>query len=229
MKRILLYSLFFIILCCPLFSQYIDNKVNFYFSYNTGQYSGNNNINKKGFIYPSLYSNYKNLSGYTIKSLFKGGQLFNLGLGIDYLSASGWKAPKYNYYSNSLNAQYSIAPIIQFHNKFTDTGFSNRVKVFFEIGPTIGLSELELSNQLIDIEGSSGIVSSQKKSTELFYAIKGNAGFELSLTRVIGVSLAYSFQPGWIRSDLYQDTQFSSALLNLGLFIKFKKDKLFFY
>lgn len=210
-------------------AQLIDNKINIYLGYNLSAFHGKETAKESSFISPSLYSNYNDLMELSLKALVKRNKFYSLGIGFNSLNASGWKMASSQIYNNSKIQQYSLSPTIQIHNKFAETGIFNRISIFFEIAPTIGLSGLTLANPLFNIQGQNGIVSQPMNSRDIFYGIKSNAGFELSITRAFGMFFSYSIQQNWIKSKLYNDNKFSCSNLGLGLVVRLEKDKRFYY
>lgn len=209
-------------------AQQIDNKVNIYCGYGFGSFYGKEMITEDNFISPSLFANYQNLSGISLKGLVSGNKILGFGLGLDYLTASQWELQGYIDYSKSGVNLYSISPVIQFHTKYTERELTNRIKAFFEIAPTIGLSKLTLSTPLFDIQ-SEEIFSQPLESNAMYYGVKGNAGLEIIITRAIGLSLSYSYQQSWVSSIYYPDKHFANSLLNFGIFLRLKKDQRYFY
>jgi hypothetical protein len=211
------------------YAQLLDNKVNLSIGYGRGAFHGNKIIKEGSFISPSLYSNYNELMELSFKVLMKRNKHYSLGLGFNNLHASGWKNDKSQIYNGSRMEQNSISPIMQIHNKYSENGILRRIRVFLEIAPAIGFSGLNLANSIIEIQGNSGMVSQPMSRHDIFFGIQGNTGFELSVTRDAGFYVLYSYNQNWIKSKLYNDNNFSFSALGLGLVIRFKKDKRFYY
>jgi hypothetical protein len=227
MRRIILIAIL-LFLSHSGHAQLLDNKINMYIGYNTGAFLGKESVNKGSFIFPSLYSNFHDLMILSFKTIVKGNQYYSFGVGFNNLYASGWETDKSQIYNNSMIKQYSLSPIIQIHNKYEETGIFNRITGFFEIAPTIGLSNLTLEYPLFDIQDQNGNISQPMSSYDIFYGIKCDVGFNLAITRAFGIYFAYSIQHNWINSKLYNDNQFSSSQLGLGLVIRFEKDKRYY-
>lgn len=216
-------------------AQLLDNKINIYIGYNQGAFHGKEMVNEGSFISPSLYPNYNDLTELSFKALVKRNKFYSLGLGFNNLNASawnttsGWNMVSFRIYNNSKIKQYSLTPTIQIHNKFAKTGVFNRIKLFFEIAPTIGLSELTLVYPLFDIQNQNEIVSQPMNSRDIFYGIESNVGFELSITRTFGLFFSYSIQQNWVKSKLYNDNKFFCSNIGLGLVIRLIQNKRFYY
>jgi len=210
-------------------AQVIDNKVNIYAEYIIGIFHGKELIEEKNFIYPSLYNNLKDIDGISLKWLYKNHQHISLGINVILLQASNWEYTGHSEYHGSKIKMQSISPTIQFHSKFSETNIFNRGRVFIEIGPTVGLSKLTLSNPLFDIQNEKDAVSIPMKSNDIFYGLTGNVGLEWAITQLIGIYITYSLQFNWVTSKLYNDNQFTSSQLGIGIIMKFKKDKRYFY
>jgi len=207
----------------------MDNKFNIYAEYITGIFHGKDLITEKNFVYPSLYNNLKDLSGITLKMLYKNNQNISWGLGVTRLQASNWSFTDHIEYQGSEVKLQSISPIIQFHNKYSESKFFNRGKFFIEIAPAIGQSDLSLTNSPFTIQNSNEIIAPPKESSDLFFGIKGSAGLEWTFAQSTGMVISYSLQQSWIKSKLYNDSHILSSQLSIGIFLKLKKDKRFFY
>jgi hypothetical protein len=210
-------------------AQLIDNRIDLSLGVGYISFFGDRKIKEDNFISPSLYPNYSDLRELSFKVLVKQNKLYSLGLSLNSLDASGWKNSGSSLYDNSKIKQVGLSPVMQIHTKFTEIGVFNRIKIFLEIAPTIGLSELALSNQLFDIQDQNGSVPQPMDSRDLFYGIKSNVGFELSLTRAFGLYFSYSIQQNWVKSKLYNDSKFSYSNLGLGLVVRLEKNKRFYY
>jgi hypothetical protein len=213
---------------CYNYAQSIDNKINLYFGYSFGGFLGKEIIKEGNFISPALYPNYKHLEGFSFKVLDKINPYLSLGLDFANSSSSMWESQEYNDYLNSKIQLYSLCPTIQLHNKFKKTGVLNRIKLFIDIAPTVGLSKLTLINPLFDIQSRDKAISQPKNSLDPFYGVKGNIGLGLAIRQAIGLYVIYSLNHNWITSKLYNDNHFSSSLLGFGAVIRFKKDKYYF-
>jgi hypothetical protein len=224
---------FYILLFCfsHLYSngQIIDNKINLSLGYIAGKFGGDEMFHNKGFISPSLYSNYDNLNGISFKGIFLKNQLFNFGASINYFSVSEWNTDSYTDYLNSGVKQYSFAPLVQIHNKLAECGFLNRVGFFLEIAPTLGLSKLSLSNPLIEIHNGNTVIEQPAGSNDLFWGIKGGIGIEASINQDIALFLGSFTGYYLVNSKMYADTHFTNYSLEAGIIVKLLKNKRYFY
>jgi hypothetical protein len=210
-------------------AQIIDNKINLYGGYEKGWFYGNESINEHSFIYPSLYSNLKSLNGISLKILYNNhSQIFSFGITFTHFKGTDWKSSDSPEYNGSKVILQSLSPAIQIHSKLTETGVFNRIRLFFEIAPSIGLSKLTLSNPLFDIQSGNSIISQPMNSIDLFYGFKGDSGIELAINQSVSVYLSYSYSHNWIKSKLYADNHFSSSWLSLGTILRLKKIKQLF-
>lgn len=228
MRKIALVTIF-LFMSCFSYAQFIGNKINLYVGFNSGSFLGKGMTEENSFISPSLYSNYNSLKGLSFKGLIKKHQVYSLGLAFDFLRASNWKHTNYVDYLNSSVRLYSFSPTFQLHNKFLETGISNRLKVFLEVAPTVGLSKLALNRQLFDISRNKIPVSHPMGSNEFFFGVKGGAGLEAIVNKVIGVQVSYSLQHNRISSTLFHEKGFTTSGFNCGFFVRLKKNKRFFY
>ena len=228
MNKKALLVVFLTFLSLRLFPQLIDNKLNLYISHWGGTFTGNKTITDGSFVSPSLYANYDDLKGLSLKALVKRNKFYSLGISLGEMHASGWKNDDSSLFNKTSVDLYSLSPVIQFHTPFAETGIMNRLRAFAEIAPNIGLSDVNLAKPIFEISGQSGVISAPKKSSDTFAGISSNIGLEVTITRVIGLSASYSFRKDFINSSLYSDKNFSRSGIDLGLFFRFKKDKLFY-
>lgn len=226
-KTVILFV--FVIICYQGYSQLIDNKINVYFGYNLASFSGQKVLNEKGFISPSLFSNYHSATGESIKGLMKLNQYCSIGLGLDVLSASRWENPLYNDYNGSTINLYAISPTINIHTKLKGTGIANRFKLFTELAPSIGQSNVKLSKSIFDLQSQSSRNTPPNSSNDTFIGAKWSAGLEVAINQFAGVFYTFSMQQNFINSKLYNDNHFFCTKMDFGLFLKFKKEKRYFY
>ena len=211
-------------------AQLIDNKFNIYISSSLGNFMGAKTINEDNYITPSLYSNYKNFFGFSIKGMINSREIISYGLNYDYQSANGWTLSNYTEFENSEIQLHTITPLIRIHNKFKEQGFFNKIQIYLEIGPTIGISNLTLSQTLFDVQSNDGSdFSYPMKDSNTFWGIKGTIGVEYSFIQDFGLFFSYANNINWISSKLYNDNTFSYSSINVGLIVKFIKNKYFYY
>jgi len=233
MKNNTIYmSILCLLLCFQNYNgkaQFLDNDINVYFGYVNGNFHNKEIIIEGDFISPSLYSNLEKLNGVSLKALYKGYKYFSFGISLEKLNGYNWEYADRSDYSGAEIILKSISPTIQFHNKFMKDGGLNSLKFVIEISPTFGSSILLLENPLCDIQSENNTVSQPMESTDLFFGLKGNAGFEYFISNSFGAYVTYSFENDWIKSKLYNDKKFSRTQLSFGIFVRFKKDKRYFY
>lgn len=210
-------------------AQKLDNRINIYAEYITGIPHGKGLMEEKNFIYPSLFNNMKNINGISLKMLNKIQPYISWGLGMTFLQASNWKyADRLDFQGSTIGMQ-SISPIIQFHNRYSGSNFFNRTKLFLEIAPVVGLSNVTLSDSLFLIKSSNDPIIPPKNSHNLFFGVKSSVGLEWSVTQSIGLVFSYALQYNRIKSILYNENHFTGSQLNLGIILKLRRDKHFFY
>ena len=228
MQKLFLFLIFSIV-CLSLKAQIIDNKVDLSVGYGIGTFGGPVMANVNGFITPSLYSNYDNVYGISAKTILRKTRYINFGASLNYLSASVWNGGTYTDYLNSGITQYSLSPVIQVHNRVHESGFLNRFRIFLEIAPTAGFSDLSLTNPLFDIQNNSNEVAQPMSSNDMFYGLKGTGGLEIAVNQIAGLFIDTSVGHFWVSSKLYNDNQFTDYKLELGIILRLKKNKRFFY
>lgn len=210
-------------------AQKLDNHINIYAEYVTGIPHGKELIEEKNFIYPSLYNNMNNVDGMSLKVLYKNHPYISWGMAMTLLKASNWKYKDRLDFQGSTIGMQSISPVIQFHNQYSGSNFINRVNSFLEIAPLVGLSNVTLCDSVFQIKSLNDPIIPPKNSHDLFFGVKTSIGLEWSITQSVGLVFSYSLQYNWIKSILYNEKQFTGSQLNLGIILKLKKDKHFFY
>ena len=211
-------------------AQLISNKFNISLSYSFGSILGTETVNEDNYITPSLYSNFKNLSGFSFKGLINSKDYISYGINYDFQSANEWTTPNYTDFKNSEIHLHTITPLVRFHNKFSEMGFSNHFIAYGELGPSIGISRLILSQSVHDIRtDDNNSLSHPMKDENIFWGFKGSIGLEYSFTQSIGFFLSYSYNMNWVSSKYYNDKTLKSSFINVGFVIKFSKNKYFYY
>ena len=226
-KTVILFV--FAIMCYQGYSQLIDNKLNVYFGYNTASFSGQKVLNENGFISTALFPNYHSVTGESIKALMNLNQYCSIGFGLDVMSATRWENQLYNDYTGSTINLYTISPTINIHTKLRSSGIANRVKLFTELAPSIGQSNIKLSKSIFDLQTQSSRSTPPTNSNDFFIGAKWSAGMEVAINQFVGVFYTFSMQQNFLNSKLYNDNHFFCTKMDFGLFLKFKKEKRFFY
>ncbi len=210
-------------------AQLISNKYNIYLSYSVGSFSGAETINEVNYITPSLYTNYNELTGFSVKGLINSEEYLSYGINYDYQSAYEWISSNYFDFENSETHLHSITLLIRVHNKFKENGLSNKLLLFFECGPTIGFSNLVLSKSLFEILPYENNSTPPMSDNNFITGLKGILGLEYSFTQNVGFFYGYSYNMNWVSSKLYNDKSFMNSLINIGLVVKLNKNKYFYY
>ena len=121
---------------------------------------------------------------------------------------------------------YSI--LFQIHNKFSETGIFNRLKLYGEISPVIAYTTLHVKNNLFDIRGYE-INSDVFIEKKIIYGLEAGVGCEYAFTNKTGAFLDVSVQEGFVDSPLFLDNRYTFIGLNLGVRINITKVKRFNY
>lgn len=230
-KKLCAVCLLAIIFSGSLFcnAQLIGNDITICSGYFRGLFQGNKSIIENDFIYPSLYANFKNLDGISLKVLYNYDKYFSFGISLSHLRAINWKLPDSMLYQESKVNLRSLSPVVQIHTKLNETGAFNKIRLFLEVAPTIGISKLSLSNPLFEIREGNASISQPTGSNDMYFGLRGSLGAEVSLTQAVGLFLDCSYGYYRVSSKLYSDTHFANYGLEAGVVIKLKKNKRYFY
>lgn len=209
--------------------QLIDNNLNVSLSYNIGVFHGNENVIKGNFRYPSLFSNMNHLSGFSVAAVKKIRPNVSYGLCYTKSNAYNWEMGDNSLYLKSELYFSELATIFRYHNKFANTKIFNRLNLFAELSPVIGISNFKSETPLFEIQPMSYEPIAPTKGYDIFVGIKSGIGAGLSLSRSIGVIASYTFNSNIIKSKFYSDNHYLASQVNVGLFIKLMNDKRFLY
>lgn len=218
-----------LLLCSFAQAQLIENKLNIYLSYSIGNFLGTETLNEDNYITPSLYSNYNKLTGFSVKGVINSKDFLSFGINYDYQSANEWTSSNYSDFDGSKIQIHSITPIIRVHNKFNENGLSNKLLLLIECGPTIGFSNLSLSKSLFEIQTNESNSIPPMSDNNFIAGLKGTLGFEYSFVQSMGIFFSYSYNMNWVSSKFYDDKSIKNSLINIGIVMKFNKNKYFYY
>jgi len=229
MKKIILFTILSFIIC-NINAQYIDNKLNIYFGYKLGGFSGKETTENDGLSFPSLFNNFESTTALTVKGLYNYHPIYSFGLGFDYLDAKNWQSSEYQTYNDSEVKQYSASAIFQLHTKKELTGLFSRIKLYFELYPTLGVNKTNLEQYPGTIYDENGNeITPSLSSSDTFWGLGGSPGAELTISEKIGIYTAYSYQYCKIDSKLFNDNHFVTSQLTFGVIIRLVSDKNYLY
>lgn len=234
MKNKTIYFLGLIILITFPFlkseAQLLNNEISVVAEYSPKMvFTGDQMLIVEDFQYPSLYPNFNESSGGSLKVMVNFSSYVSTGMEYQVVQASKWECKDYEDYNGSGIVLHSLSPVFQIHNKFYESGVFNRLRLIIEVSPTVGISGISVVNPLFDIQGQNSIISQPMKSSDIFYGIKGRIGMEFAISGLFGMSFSYSIQKNWINSKLYVDDTFSYSNAAVGVVIRLEKDKRFHY
>jgi hypothetical protein len=228
------YKIFLIILChiithSTISAQIIDSKVKVSVLYQTGMPLKKETNNNQGLITPSLFGNLDGWSGLQAKALYQLNSFTSVGIGYTNLSSGTWSHEKYSDYSGATLAQNIISPAIQIRSPWKETGILNRLTVFCEVAPLLGITSISLLNPLFEVYQGGQLVDPILGSNDFLYGISAGLGAEYAIHRRFGLTISYSFDYTRVNSVLYNDNGFAMHSLKAGLFFRFLHDKRYFY
>lgn len=209
-------------------AQIINNKLNISLGLSAGYFQSQEIVKQGNFSSPSLFANYKQIFGYTLKCMKDYNTRLSYGLSSDLQFADVWESSEYSDFNGSSIQLISFSPIVRFKSMFREEGLFNRLQAYIELGPNFGISYLTLTNPVFDIRDNSGYLTGPMKSSDLFLGLKSNLGIDYSLNQSIGFYLYYSIDVNRVSSKLYSDQFLIRSCLNAGLLLKLKKNKYFY-
>ncbi len=227
--RKLLIILTYILAGLAVNAQLIDNKFNIYVSSSLGKFIGGETIKENNYITPSLYSNYRNIFGFSIKGFRNFKENYGYGVNYEFLYGNDWNSTNYTDFDESKIHLHTITPFFRIHNKFRSNGPFNKLHLFIDCGPSVGFANLSLSKTLFEIQTEETNSNSPMLDNSFLTGIKGYAGVEYSFSQSLGLFISYSFSKDWVSSKFYNDKSIKSSLVHFGLVMKFSKNKYFYY
>jgi hypothetical protein len=223
---LLLFSMLFM----NVQAQFFHSKYSISIGKTSGSFPGSGMINDDSFIVPSLFRNYHSSSGFSFKTMSNNKKNLSFGMQYGIRTGTDWKWGRYSDYVNSVSQIHSFSPLMRFHNRFKDTGLFNRIQLFIEGGPSIGLVRLNLNEPLFEIVHTGNDHLQPFYESTVFAGLNLAAGIEFTLTQVIGCFINYEIDVNRLSSSkFYSDQSFMHSQLNAGLILKLKKDKYFYY
>ncbi len=215
-----------------LHAQLVDNKFDVYLGYAYGTFPGAETTNEQHYIAPALYSNYTNSQGYAVKGIWNFKRYVGVGLGYAYQSGNQWQSANYADFEGASIRQHAISPVFQFHTPHGETGLFNRFRVFVEAGPTVGVTKLELARPLFSIHPrESALLQAApiEMTNDHFFGAVGLVGISYGMSQRFGVFMNYAYTTNVVSSKLYNDKGFQQSQIQVGLLLKFKRNKYFYY
>ncbi|GAP68079.1 outer membrane protein beta-barrel domain [Bacteroidales bacterium 6E] len=227
-KRIYLLLILGFMVCAG-HAQLVDKKLNVNINYHGGDFFGKKMSDTKGFVYPRLFSNMSELTGYSLKTLWKWHPKYSVGLEFDRITGDNWNVDDYLLYSGSVVNMISFSPVIQMHSRFQRSGTYNRLKFFGEVGPVIGQSKLSLRTPIFENDYSGDEHYLKTKGVDNFFGINVGAGVEYYFSSALGLHFSCSLQNNFIKPELYNDQRFFYGRYGIGLIYRFVYEKRFTY
>lgn len=206
-------------------AQLIDTKAGIQLNLFSGKFLGDAQTGNDGFIYPFLFPNFDNLSGQSAKAIYKIHSLVSIGVEGNQMTASEWQLNNNDVYNGAEVSFLSIAPVLQIHTKFRETGIFNRLKISGELAPVFGQSDLKLDQPVFEFQNINGQESELTETINNYNGIKYGAGIEFAVTQKVGLHFSYSAHQNQISSMLYNDDKFTYTQASFGLIFRLLKDK----
>jgi hypothetical protein len=229
MKRILILLL--LLLSFGAKAQFIESKLNIYLSSNHYLNSaGAHFIEKEGFISPSLFQNMETIRSFSAKGLYAHSSFLSLGVGVDATNYSNWVVNNYTHYTGSSIRELVVYPTLQFHPKRKELGFLNRFKPNVQFSPLLGMARADFPQPaFLVVSEPKPDLSPILSSSDFLFGIKTSLGVEMIINRFVGLTANYGIKNVWLSPDIYQDKWVFQAVLDGGVYIRFNKNKRFYY
>lgn len=211
------------------YSQLLEDKTNLYLGYQGGKYLGSELFNDYGTIAPSFYSNFRIANGVLLKGMTKISDHISTGLSISVLNASNWQNKNYSSYLNATSTVINFMPIFQYHTAFKQNGLYNRLKLYGEVSPVIGLSMVSLPSSIFHVVDPNNETSPIFKSNEMIYGFRLGVGSRYAFTNDYGLFMEMSINQVYLTYHPYVDTKYTLSTITFGMYFNLSKVKRFNY
>ena len=217
--------LIFVLLGSNSRAQLPDNKLNLSIGHSYCFFHGSEMAEEGTMIAPSLFSNYNQLMGFTLKCFVKQFKFLSVGVGYSSLFASDWEAKELQTFEGSKLSINAFSPLLQFHTQHAKNGIFNKLKLNTEIGASLGPAKARFESPVLEIHGQTGEIPQPMTETGFFYGIVAGLGFEEVIRNQLGIFVSYNYHLNWIKPRLYADNRFSYSELALGFKVQLARDK----
>jgi hypothetical protein len=210
-------------------AQIIDNKMNLQAGLLYGGLQGNSTIAENGFLLPSLFGNTNEFSGFALKATYKLKPVISIGAGYSQRQIGRWSYLEDNTYTGANINQSVVSFSALAHTPFLYFGFLNRVRLFAELSPEFGISDLKLKAPIMTIQGATQSEVSPMKESSGFYGFKATAGLNVLVAPKLGLYASWSFHENRVKGLLFSDERFGGQFFELGLSYRLLENRKFYY
>jgi len=209
-------------------AQFIDNKLDVKIIYGVTMSPGDNAINEKNFIMPSLFKGYKNIIYYSIEGVYNYRSNYDLGLTWNHFNFTNWINTDSEIFSNSSSNISCFGPLIKFHTRFKQSGIFNKVELYSTLSPNISIIRSSLYQQ--PLFSTKPIVESGQIVESIYstFGTRISAGAKYSISQSIDINLDISGNYFKLKSQFYNDKSLFLLNLGAGIVIKFIRNKRYY-
>lgn len=216
------------LLSLNLSGQLLEDRTEFFIGYQQGIFTGNKTFDNQGIIATAFYANLLSNQGAIIKTTTKFLPVLSGGIKISWQKSSDWQSDNSALYSGSFTNSYYFQPVCQIHTPYSSSGIFNKLKLYAEFSPCLGISDLRVMNNIFIINGSD-YYNKLFQINRLTYGIEAGTGVEYKFNNNLGVWLQFSNQTGFINSPFFIDNQYHIMNFQTGISISLSKVKRFKY
>jgi hypothetical protein len=211
-----------------LFSQFIDSRLNVYFSPGYSKTFGTSTVDEEGFITPSLFNNFKSGKNFALAANYKLYSFIGTGILIRNTSFSGWEMSSgESLYLNARAGITSLGAILKLGTPVMTEGLFNRFTASLLCIPTYNMVNVKLDKSIFS--GSASDTEDYLNSRTSSIGAEAIIQLEYSVHRNAGVFVHAGLSYVQLKSILYNDPRLIYFNTGLGAFLRLSKDKHFYY
>jgi hypothetical protein len=228
MKKTILLITLILLFNQLLFSQFINSRLNVYFSSGYSKTQGNTTVDEEGFITPSLFNNFKSGKNFALAANYKLFAFIGTGVLIRNTSFSGWEMSSgENLYTNSKAGITSIGAILKLGTPATNEGLFNKFTASIQCIPTYNMVNVKLDKSIFS--GSVSDTEDYLNSRTSSIGAEAIIQLEYSIHRNAGIFVHAGLSYVQLKSIFYNDPGVIYFNTGLGAFLRLSKDKHFYY
>lgn len=216
-----------LLIACSTNGQMLDTRLSINLSISSVSPSGDRVYREDQFTMPSLYSNLATGQGLALESVYKFKSWASAGVRLTQINATDWQSDNSALYSNAVTTLRMVSPLLRFHNRFSNTGWKNRLTFYAELSANAGRSNVTI-HDFLRFNGAQLLAPARWMTEDNFYGGAVAAGLSFHLSRTLLVFSDYQFSQNFISSGLYPDTEITYFQLRAGMGIRLLKDKRYF-
>lgn len=207
-------------------AQWVDHSIEIYGTYGVSSPNGEKSIADNEFVLPSFYNNFNEATSITLGATYKILPYLSVGLEYNKMTLNDWSNDESSLFNNAEAAIVSLGPVLMFHSGSKKKEITKRFKFFVLAIPLI--LRLENTFQTRFLSGGPAADITEIESRDLRYGIRITPGIMYSINPKISVQIRSNITYSKVQGDLFNDSYLLFPRNEIGLVLKFNKDKRFY-